>query len=142
MHPHFLMHCARRIRDGLAWLWDFWFGPSLEPLPYSERPCAGRAWRRAFPDAKKDDLRDFLGILTDSMFFPLGHRLKFRPDDDLFDIYRSRYGDVTPWGDDLECETFVWGICERFGLDEDVVGKACNEDSTLGALFARTAGRA
>lgn len=94
--------------------------------------CTGWGWRRAFPAASKQDIREFYQVLL--VAFGLGEvfHLRFGPDLPVMDLYHA----VVPgWFgvDDLELETFSLLIEERFGID---ISERLGERSTLGDVFA------
>ncbi|MCY2955411.1 MAG: hypothetical protein NT107_00050 [Planctomycetota bacterium] len=109
----------------------------MDPLPaaYRDRECAGRAWRRRFPDAPADKIRAFLDCLVDGMAFPRTARLKFRPEDPVRDIYKAIYGGRVPFGDHLECESFAGNLSDEFAADMDLVQRSWRAHVTLGELF-------
>jgi len=108
---------------------------SSPPAPYRQRQCAGRAWRRRFPDAPADQIRTFLACLVDGMAFAQTSRLKFRPEDPVLDIYKAIYGGRVPFGDAMECESFACNLSDAFSVDLDVVQQCWRADVTLGELF-------
>ena len=103
--------------------------------PFFKRPCAGRRWRRAFPDAPKPHIREFLQIFADAFGLPREHRLAFRPDDRLMDIYRAMNPPRWTAADSMELETFALLIQRRYGLTLESVWR---EELTLGELFRET----
>ncbi len=102
---------------------------------YRGRSCAGRLWRREFPDAPKDQIRLFLDCLTGGMGFPRSFRLKFEPSDRALTVYRSLYGGKTPFSDCLECETFLTSLSRAFGVELQGLIRRWDESITLGDLF-------
>ncbi len=111
------------------------------PCAYRDRPCAGRAWRAAFPMAAKADIRLFLHCFVRGMWISPTAYLMFRPDDRALEIYTSIYGGGVLCGDALECERFVMFLCEAFDADECSVGAVFNRDAPLGDLFHHVAGQ-
>lgn len=112
--------------------WRQWHAPS----PYRGRSCTGGAWRRAFPDAPKESIRHFLLCFTDGMAFSPKAKLKFHPNDQVLDVYRAIYGGRTPWGDAMECETFLENVGREFGIRTEELLVAWHREVTLGELFA------
>ena len=76
------------------------------PKIYRKRSCLGAEWRRRFPNASKQDIRQLLAFFTDAFAIKSKHALKFSPDDELLAIYRSRYPSDA-WLDALELETLA-----------------------------------
>lgn len=105
------------------------------PAPYRDRECAGRAWRRRFPEAPADQIRTFLACLVDGMAFSQASRLKFRPEDPVHDIYTAIYGGRVPFGDAMECESFAFNLSAAFSVDMALVQQCWRGDVTLGELF-------
>jgi hypothetical protein len=48
---------------------------------YWQRSCMGRAWKRTFPRASKDEIRQFLYMFVDAFAFPKRRALPFAPTD-------------------------------------------------------------
>ena len=113
----------------------FYFEFVYGPYPYRYRGCAGSLWRRTFPDAPKARVRAFLECFVGGMALSSRTRLKFRPNDKVLAVYRSLYGGRTPFGDNLECETFVEYVAAEFDLGVDAVLERWHEEVTLGELF-------
>jgi len=105
------------------------------PRAYRDRGCQGKHWRRRFPDQSKVRIRGFLDCFIDGMSFDVSHRLKFSPDDHVFEVYRAIYGGRVPLGDDMECERFSENLSEMFGCPLEVVDAKFHEAITLGELF-------
>ena len=101
---------------------------------YWDRACSGRAWKRAFPSAGKEEIRRFLYLFVDAFAFPRTRALKFLPTDRLLSIYRMLYPSrETP--DALELETLSRSLKRSFGFDLEAIWR---EDLTLGEAFSRT----
>ncbi len=99
------------------------------------RSCTGWEWRRRFPDASKDSIRDFLEEFVDAFAFSSQKRLKFSPDDKIMDVYKSLY--PSSWdADGLEHASLCAGLQERYGLD--FTASVMDENITLGQLFDMT----
>jgi hypothetical protein len=120
----------------VAALWAVTFGQRL-PKALRERACQGRAWRRAFPDAPKSEIREFLSIVASAFAFAQSQRLKLSPSDQLLQIYRSRYP-VENWPDQLELETLHRHMRIRYGVD---LVAEWNDQVTLGDLFGMVCGQ-
>lgn len=101
------------------------------PGALRDRACQGREWRRAFPEAPKSEIREFLSVVASAFLFSRNQRLKLSPNDQLIAIYRARYP-VEGWPDALELETLARDIRARYGVDLD---SDWNDQLTLGALF-------
>ena len=106
------------------------FGTSL-PKRYQSRKCEGAQWRRAFPQAPKDDIRDFLLLFTSAFAFRDSEKLKFSPNDRVWEIYRDLY--PNRWvADALELETFTDYLDAKHGI---MLGEIWSEKLTLGEVF-------
>jgi len=121
--------CALALVVGAVVLSTFF----VDGLPASirERKCQGAAWRRAFPGAPKEAIREFLSVFVDAFAFRTNERLKFAPEDKVIEIYRSVY--PKKWlPDALELETFAEDLEKRFGFRLESVW---NDQLTLGDVF-------
>ena len=105
--------------------------------PYRGRKCNGKAWKNAFPEASNDSIREFLECFVDGMNFSSKIRLKFHPDDQVIDVYRSLYFGRTPAGDQMECETFLENLSSSFNIEIDELLNSWHEQVTLGELFKK-----
>lgn len=113
-----------------AWYREWCLG-SRPPLPYCARPCQGAAWRKAFPGAPKEEVRDFLEVFVAAFAFRSSSRLNFAPDDSILAIYRTMYPNRwTP--DSLEVESFAKQVERRYRIGFATVW---HEHLTLGELF-------
>lgn len=99
---------------------------------FYQRGCAGREWRQRFPEAKKDEIRNFLRLFVHSFGLSEARKLAFSPSDKVFDIYHALYP-VRGMPDALEVETLMMGCEERYGVD---VTRHGGEDVTLGDFYA------
>ena len=106
------------------------------PVPYRGRCCTGRAWEEAFPSHSSEKIRLFLICLVDGMALSPKTRLKFHPNDQVIDVYRSLYGGRTPFGDNMELETFFENLVETYGVEESSLEDIWREDISLGELYA------
>jgi propanediol dehydratase small subunit len=107
------------------------FGTSL-PKRYQSRKCEGAQWRRAFPQAAKEDIREFLLLFAAAFAFKDSEKLKFSPDDRIWEIYRDLY--PNRWvADALELETLNDALNAKHGI---ALGEIWSEKLTLGEVFA------
>lgn len=120
------------ISEKLAW--------NRRVIHYWKRPCAGRVWRMAFPDAPKQDIRNFLHCFAcDAFMFPKRIALHFRPEDRILDIYRAIYPPKRWFNvDHMELEFFASELENEFGLSANEIEAAWHEDVTLGEVFRLT----
>jgi propanediol dehydratase small subunit len=100
---------------------------------YWTRSCMGRAWKRTFPQASKDEIRQFLHVFVDAFAFPKGRALQFAPADRVLAVYRSLYP-VQGWPDALELETLALRLERQYAVD---LRKLWRDNLTLGELFSR-----
>ena len=98
---------------------------------YWDRACAGREWKRAFPEATKKDIRQYLRLFADAFAFRYSRRLCFRPSDKLMEVYQALYP-IKGWPDSMELETFALKVEETYHLD---LGKIWTPEMTLGEMF-------
>lgn len=103
-----------------------------------DRHCMGIRWRRRFPDAPKADIREFLTILVDAFGYSHTRRTCFSPDDRVMDVYQAEYP-LGNFGDNLELETMMGNLEERYGVDLTSVWRG---DVTLGELYEHARKRA
>jgi propanediol dehydratase small subunit len=102
------------------------------PKRYRSRNCEGAQWRRAFPQATKNDIREFLLLFTSAFAFPDSGKLKFSPNDRVWEIYRDLY--PNRWiADAMELETFTDDLNTKHGI---ALGEIWSEKLTLGEVFA------
>jgi propanediol dehydratase small subunit len=103
------------------------------PKKYQSRKCEGRQWRRAFPQATKHDIREFLLLFTAAFAFRDSDKLKFSPNDRVWEIYRDLY--PNRWvADALELETLTDELNAKHGI---ALGEIWSEKLTLGEVFTR-----
>lgn len=102
-------------------------------LVYWSRGCAGRAWRTAFPEAPKDEIREFLYIVVDAFGFKKSQALQLAPTDTVQGLYRACYPDPSA-PDAMELETLERSLLKRVGVAK-LVGLP--ESVTFGELFSR-----
>jgi propanediol dehydratase small subunit len=107
------------------------FGTSL-PRRYRSRKCEGAQWRKEFPQAPKDEIREFLLLFTSAFAFRDSEKLKFSPNDRVWEIYRELY--PSRWiADAMELETLTDDLNAKHGI---VLGAIWSEKLTLGDIFA------
>ena len=111
-------------------IWAVFSGGKL-PVPFGARTCQGRDWRRSYPDASKDEIRQFLSTFTESFAFKDREKLKLNPNDQLLDIYRALY--PHKWqADAMEFETLSDDLQSKYGVNFNSIWR---EGLTLGQLF-------
>ena len=89
-----------------------------------QRGCAGRLWRREFPEASAGEIREFLSVFVEAFGISQKHRLTLRPGDEVMEVYRA----INPkWAaiDNLELETFAMELEEKYGLKLERVWRDC-----------------
>ena len=101
---------------------------------YGQRSCTGRAWKRAFPHAPKQEIRRFLYLFVDAFAFPKKRALCFAPSDRILQIYNSLYP-IKGWPDALELETLALRLETSYGIS---FREFWREDLTIGELFSKT----
>lgn len=99
---------------------------------YRARPCQGRAWRRACPNATSQDIRRFLRIVTASFGFRRHRILSFAPDDRVMDLFRACAPGTY---DQMELETMTSLIKHAYGTN---LQKMWHAEITFGELFLAT----
>lgn len=126
------MHTFAKV-GSLILLLALWlkFGTSLANR-YRSRTCEGAQWRKAFPQATKNEIREFLLLFTSSFAFRDSEKLNFSPNDRVWEIYRDLY--PNRWiPDSLELETLTDDLNAKHGL---ALGEIWSEKLTLGDIFA------
>lgn len=111
--------------------WGLAFGGRL-PRQYRQRSCQGRGWRRAFPSASKNEIREFLSLFVSAFAFDNRERLKLAPSDEILKIYRAQYPSRFT-ADAMEFEQLALDLKRRHGLKLEEFWK---DDLTLGELFS------
>jgi propanediol dehydratase small subunit len=101
------------------------------------RDCTGKAWKTAFPEASKGEIREFLDLFVKAFAFSKSRRLKFEPTDRVMEIYRTRYPSSLS-ADMMELETLAKLTRKRYGLD---LVPGWRPETTLGEIFERVRGR-
>src|SRR6266850_2927182 len=78
-----------------------------------QRGCAGRMWKREFPEASAREVREFLSVFVEEFGISQKHRLTFRPGDEVMEVYRAM-----KWAamDNLELETFAMELEQKYVL--------------------------
>ena len=113
-------------------LWSRKYGGYI-PEPYRSRACQGTAWRRSFPAASKEEIREFLSTFAESFAFRDSQKLQVQPQDEILAIYRALYPS-TGGIDALELETLAQRIDKQYKVD---LRHIWHEKLTLGQLFER-----
>lgn len=103
----------------------------------SDRGCTGRRWRQCFPDAKADEIREFLQFFGDSFGFATGRYLSFRPDDSVLELYLALNPPDWSIGDNMEFEELADGLQKRYAV---TLSDIWHDQITLGELFQRLHG--
>ncbi|WP_206207984.1 hypothetical protein [Ahniella affigens] len=104
------------------------------PREYRERSCQGRGWRKAFPLATKQQVREFLSVFVSAFAFDECERLKLSPADQVLNIYRAQYPSrLQP--DAMELETLALDFERHYRQRLEMLW---NDDLTLGDLFRHT----
>ena len=98
---------------------------------YWTRNCTGSEWRKQFPQASKDSIREFLECFVKGFAFSSKNQLKFKPDDKIMDVYRALYP-TKGWPDALELETFSIHLEKKYRFD---LASVFTEKLTLGQIF-------
>jgi hypothetical protein len=101
---------------------------------YVKRACTGFHWKRQFPEASKNEIREFLNIFIEAFCFREKWRLRFTPEDRVLEVYHALYP-VNGAPDSMELESFVEDLEKRYRVN--IVG-IWREDITLGDLFSET----
>jgi hypothetical protein len=109
------------------YLWDCWTFRK-----YRTRGCQGRIWKETFPQAKKEEIGEFLDAFCDGFAVSSKLKLRFRPDDKMMDFYRKLYP-IEGMADALEFETFFILLEEKYGR---VIPEKMESHWSLGQLFA------
>lgn len=104
------------------------------PSKYKFRLCQGVYWRRKYPNAPKEKIRDFLKLFNNTYGFNDKGRCRFRPDDKIFDIHYSIYSRISRC-DGGELEDFAIALEHRHDLNLE---NAFHDHATLGEIFERT----
>jgi propanediol dehydratase small subunit len=103
---------------------------------FSRRGCMGSEWRRAFPEASKQDIRTFLNLFVQTFGISRKHSLHFSPDDRIVDVYNAVEPAYFSMGVDFaELENFADEIQKECGVD---LSQNWREDISLGDVFACT----
>ena len=93
----------------------FWVFERFRLREYSARSCQGRAWKKAFPTARKQEIREFLNSFVGAFALPRKLKLRLHPDDLPMDIYKA----VTLGVDTMEFENFSMDLEQKFGRGLD-----------------------
>jgi propanediol dehydratase small subunit len=115
-----------------AAVWSMKRGGCL-PVQLAGRTCQGRLWREGFPDASKQEIREFLSLFASAFAFRETERLKFGPHDTVMGVYRALY--PVHWvPDSLEVETLAADLRNKYEVELAAVWR--EQDVSLGTLFA------
>jgi len=117
-----------------AWL-SGWLTERRRMRSYWTRVCTGPEWKRRFPQAPKDDIREFLKGFVDAFAFRRSRGLRFTPDDRVMDVYRTLHPPKWTLADSMELESLALRFHKHYGIDLVPVWR---NDITLGELFALT----
>jgi propanediol dehydratase small subunit len=113
--------------------WSLAFGGRL-PKAYRGRTCQGRGWRKAFPSATKQEIREFLSLFASAFAFDDHEKLKLAPTDEILKIYRAQYPTrLQP--DAMELETLAGDLERKHSFKLEAMWK---DSLTLGELFSHT----
>ena len=115
----------------VASYFGYWRGWGI-PAPYRTRSCQGLAWRREFPAASKEQVREFLSLFVGAFRFPDRFKLKFAPSDQLSDLYRAVYRHKG-MPDGMELEILASSVAKEYGVD---LAAAWRDSLTIGQVFA------
>lgn len=113
-----------------AIFWTKYFSGEL-PEKFAFRTCQGKAWKEAYPNHSKEEIRTFLRLFTYSFAFRESEALKFAPSDKIYDVYETLYpksGGI----DALELETLAAKLEKRYQLRLEEVW---SQELTLGELY-------
>jgi propanediol dehydratase small subunit len=109
----------------------FCFG-GYTPEPYRSRPCQGRAWKTAFPEKSKHEIRVFLLIFSNAFTFHQSQKLQINPNDGILDLYKTIYPTNHFGVDNLELEAFATDLEKKYRVDFNAIW---NEELTFGRLY-------
>jgi hypothetical protein len=112
-----------------------WLTERRRMRSYWTRVCAGSEWKKRFPQAPKDDIRQFLRAFMDAFAFSRSRGLRFTPNDRVMDVYRTLHPPKWTLADSMELESLAVRFQKQYGIDLVPVWR---NDITLGDLFALT----
>ena len=101
---------------------------------YWRRTCTGRAWKSTYPEASKDEIREFLQLFVRAFGFRRSRILRFEPMDQILSILSKRYPSYLAL-DPVELEDFVRKVRARYRVD---LAPEWHDQITLGEVFAKT----
>jgi propanediol dehydratase small subunit len=101
---------------------------------YWGRTCTGRAWKSSYPEASKDEIREFLQLFVGAFGFRRSRMLRFEPMDQILSILSKRSPSYLAL-DPVELKDFVREVRARYGFD---LAPEWHEQITLGEVFAKT----
>ena len=111
--------------------WDYYFG-GFTPEPYRSRLCQGRAWKQAFPEKSKHEIRDYLHTVTDSFAFRKSQKLQINPNDGIRALYQTIYPPNTLKADAMELEAFTDELQKKYRIDLHTIW---SDELTFGGLY-------
>ena len=112
-------------------VWRFYFG-GYTPEPYRSRPCQGRAWKQAFPEKSKHEIRDYLHTVTDSFVFRKSQKLQINPNDRILALYKTIYPPGQLGIDNLELEAFTINLENKYKINLRAIW---SDELTFGRLY-------
>jgi len=92
----------------------------------------GRKWKQAFPGSPKSEIREFLLTFSEAFCFQPKHKLKFEPEDKIYDIYRAVYPSKSA-PDAMEVEFFSLLLEQEYGFN---LAGAWSENLSLGEVYS------
>lgn len=116
---------------GAVAFWVIRFG-GYTPEPYRSRPCQGRAWKTAFPQKSKHEIREFLLLFTNAFALRQNQKLQINPNDGILDLYKTIYPTNRFGIDNLELEAFAMGLKKKYKIDFNTIW---SEELTFGRLY-------
>ena len=112
-------------------VWRFYFG-GYTPEPYRSRPCQGRAWKQAFPEKSKHEIRDFLHLIANAFVFRKSQKLQINPSDGILALYETIYPPNTLKGDNMELEAFAFDLEKKYKINLQAIW---SDELTFGGLY-------
>lgn len=101
------------------------------PTVHRRGPCRETLWRRAFPEAAQSEVRGFLATFARAFDYPSSEKLKFRPNDTVYEVYRDRYR-LAGWTHSTERKALSRLMEKRYHV---ALSDLWSETLTLGELF-------
>jgi propanediol dehydratase small subunit len=116
---------------GITIAWRYCYGHYL-PEPYKSRTCQGRAWKTAFPDKSKHEIREFLLVFSNVFAFRNNQKLLINPNDGILDLYKTIYPSNRLGIDNLELEAFARDLEKKYKINFNAIW---SKELTFGRLF-------